>query len=215
MAVDFSAFDEQVDLNALQKEVQEADDSQFEDVPDGDYDVSFDKMEIKPTKKGDKLMFSAQCSICLLYTSCGLAVGGGAVADVHVDALAGGEVIELLHELFAVGVDDLRGQTLLLILRHGAQNALDDACRGLGRVARELEHGVDIAALAQRLEYERELGIELIGVVQTLDPESNFDHDKNSFDIYVNGQHYSRNFLQFPPLRSKKADNISTITNRR
>ena len=63
MAVDFSAFDEQVDLNALQKEVQEADDSQFEDVPDGDYDVSFDKMEIKPTKKGDKLMFSAQCSI--------------------------------------------------------------------------------------------------------------------------------------------------------
>ena len=102
---------------------------------------------------------------------------GGAVADVHVDALAGGEVIELLHELLAVGVDDLRSQTLLLILRHGAQNALDDACRGLGRVARELEHGVDIAALAQRLEHERELGIELIGVVQTLDPESNFDHD--------------------------------------
>ena len=63
MAVDFSTFDEQVDLNALQKEVQEADDSQFEDVPDGDYDVSFDKMEIKPTKKGDKLMFSVQCSI--------------------------------------------------------------------------------------------------------------------------------------------------------
>lgn len=63
MAVDFSAFDEQVDLNALQKEVQEADDSQFEDVPDGDYDVSFDKMEIKTTKKGDKLMFSVQCSI--------------------------------------------------------------------------------------------------------------------------------------------------------
>ena len=57
MAVDFSAFDEQVDLNALQKEVQEADDSQFEDVPDGDYDVSFDKMEIKPTKKGDKRCF--------------------------------------------------------------------------------------------------------------------------------------------------------------
>ena len=51
MAVDFSAFDEQVDLNALQKEVQEADDSQFEDVPDGDYDVSFDKMEISQQRK--------------------------------------------------------------------------------------------------------------------------------------------------------------------
>ena len=75
---------------------------------------------------------------------------GGAVADVHVDALAGGVLIELAHELLAVGVDDLRGQALLLVLRHGAQNALDDARRGLGRVAGELEHGVDIAALAQR-----------------------------------------------------------------
>lgn len=63
MAVDFSVFDEQIDLNALQKEVQEADDSQFEDVPNGVYDVTFDKMEVKPTKKGDKLMFSVQCSI--------------------------------------------------------------------------------------------------------------------------------------------------------
>ena len=63
MAVDFSAFDEQVDLNELQKEVQEADDSQFDDVPDGTYEVSFDKMEIKQTKAKDKLMFSVQCSI--------------------------------------------------------------------------------------------------------------------------------------------------------
>lgn len=63
MAVDFSVFDEQIDLNALQKEVQEVDDSQFEDVPNGVYDVTFDKMEVKPTKKGDKLMFSVQCSI--------------------------------------------------------------------------------------------------------------------------------------------------------
>ncbi len=53
MAVDFSAFDEQVELGALQKEVQEADDSQFDDVPDGTYEVSFDKMEIKPTKAKD------------------------------------------------------------------------------------------------------------------------------------------------------------------
>lgn len=63
MAVDFSAFDEQVDLDALQKEVQETDDSQFADVPDGEYEVGFDSLEIKPTKKKDKLMFSAQCSI--------------------------------------------------------------------------------------------------------------------------------------------------------
>ncbi|MCQ5258520.1 DUF669 domain-containing protein, partial [Mediterraneibacter faecis] len=36
---------------------------QFQDVPDGDYEVSNDKKEIKPTKKGDKLIFSVQCSI--------------------------------------------------------------------------------------------------------------------------------------------------------
>ena len=106
------------------------------------------------------------------------AEGGGAVADVHVDAFAGGVLIELAHELLAVGVDDLRGQTLLLILRHGAQDALDDARRGLGRVAGELEHGVDIAALAQRLEHERELGIQLVGIIQTFDPERDFDHDE-------------------------------------
>lgn len=61
--VDFSAFDEKLNLDELQKEIQNADDSQYEDVPDGEYDVSFDKMEIKPTKKGDKLMFSVQCNI--------------------------------------------------------------------------------------------------------------------------------------------------------
>ena len=86
---------------------------------------------------------------------------------MHVDALAGGVLIELAHELLAVGVDDLCGQALLLILRHGAQDALDDARRGLGRVAGELEHGVDIAALAQRLEHERELGIQLVGIIHS------------------------------------------------
>lgn len=63
MAVDFSKFDEQIDMDTLQKEIREAKDSQFDEVPDGDYDVSFDQMEIKPTKKGDKLMFSVQCNI--------------------------------------------------------------------------------------------------------------------------------------------------------
>ena len=35
MAVDFSAFDKKVDLDALQEEVKNADLSSFEDVPDG------------------------------------------------------------------------------------------------------------------------------------------------------------------------------------
>ncbi len=63
MAVDFSAFDEKVDLGALQKEVDEAPDVSFSDVPDGVYIVSIEKMEIKQTKAKDKLMFAVQCKI--------------------------------------------------------------------------------------------------------------------------------------------------------
>ena len=63
MAVDFSAFDEKIDLNELQKEVQEAPDTDFADVPDGEYIVSIEKMEIKTTKAGDKLMFAVQAKI--------------------------------------------------------------------------------------------------------------------------------------------------------
>ena len=63
MAIDFSAFDGKVDLNELQKEVQEAPDSGFEDVPDGEYIVGIEKMEIKLTKAKDKLMFAVQCKI--------------------------------------------------------------------------------------------------------------------------------------------------------
>lgn len=61
--VDFSAFDDKVDLAALQKEVEEAKDSDFGDVPDGKYIVGIEKMEIKLTKAQDKLMFAVQCKI--------------------------------------------------------------------------------------------------------------------------------------------------------
>lgn len=63
MAIDFSAFDNKVDLEGLQNEVKEAKENEFEDVPDGDYIVTIEKMEIKLTKKGDKLMFAAQFKI--------------------------------------------------------------------------------------------------------------------------------------------------------
>ena len=63
MAVDYSAFDEQVDLEELQKVVQDAPETNFTDVPDGEYEVSFDNMEIKETKAKDKLMFSVKCNI--------------------------------------------------------------------------------------------------------------------------------------------------------
>lgn len=63
MAIDFSTFDQKVDLGALQKEVAEADANAFDDVPDGTYVVSFEKMEIKLTNAKDKLMFAVQCKI--------------------------------------------------------------------------------------------------------------------------------------------------------
>lgn len=63
MAIDFNAFDQKVNLNELQKEVAEADATAFEDVPNGTYIVSFEKMEIKLTKAKDKLMFAVQCKI--------------------------------------------------------------------------------------------------------------------------------------------------------
>lgn len=61
MAVDFSAFDEQVDTSALQQEIANTPD--FAEVPDGDYIVGIEKMEIKLTNKKDKLMFAVQCKI--------------------------------------------------------------------------------------------------------------------------------------------------------
>lgn len=63
MAIDFSAFDDKVDLDELQKEVENANDTDFEDVPDGKYIVSIEKMEIKLTKAQDKLKFAVQCKI--------------------------------------------------------------------------------------------------------------------------------------------------------
>lgn len=63
MAIDFSDFDNKVDLDELQSEVQNAPDNDFEDVPDGNYIVSIEKMEIKLTNAKDKLMFAVQCKI--------------------------------------------------------------------------------------------------------------------------------------------------------
>ena len=63
MAVDFSAFDEKVDLTALQKEVEESSSSDFDDVPDGTYIVGVEKMELTLTKEEKKPMFAVQFKI--------------------------------------------------------------------------------------------------------------------------------------------------------
>lgn len=63
MSIDYSAFDNKIDLEELQKEVDEAKETDFADVPDDTYVVSIEKMEIKLTKAQDKLMFAAQFKI--------------------------------------------------------------------------------------------------------------------------------------------------------
>jgi hypothetical protein len=63
MAVDFSKFDEAVNSDELKKEINEAPEQQFDDVPAGRYIIAIESMEVKPTKKGDKLMFSVGARI--------------------------------------------------------------------------------------------------------------------------------------------------------
>lgn len=63
MAVDFSKFDEAVNSDELKKEINEAPEQQFDEVPAGRYIIAIESMEVKPTKKGDKLMFSVGARI--------------------------------------------------------------------------------------------------------------------------------------------------------
>lgn len=59
MAVDFSKFDKAVDLEGLQKDIQEAAENggtgNFEEVPNGTYEVRVNKMELTTSKKGDPM----------------------------------------------------------------------------------------------------------------------------------------------------------------
>lgn len=63
MAVDFNKFDQMIDQKQLQKDMEVASDQQFDEVPRGIYIIGIDKMEIKPTKAGDKLMLAVQANI--------------------------------------------------------------------------------------------------------------------------------------------------------
>lgn len=107
MAIDYSKFEENVDLDALQKDVQNAKDTEFEDVPDGTYIVGIDKMEIKETKAGDKLMFSVTAKIKegefkgrLLFFN---RVISGNTSSKWTDAQAIKSVISWVNKLLAPG----------------------------------------------------------------------------------------------------------------
>lgn len=59
--MDFDKFDKMVDNKELKKQMDAA--PEYDDVPKGTYMAVIDKMEIKPTKAGDKLMLAVQMGI--------------------------------------------------------------------------------------------------------------------------------------------------------
>lgn len=59
--MDFNKFDQMVNTAELKKQMDAA--PEYDDVPKGKYVVDIEKMEIKPTKAGDKLMFAVQMGI--------------------------------------------------------------------------------------------------------------------------------------------------------
>lgn len=59
--MDFDKFDKMVDNKELKKQMEAA--PKYDDVPKGTYMAVIDKMEIKPTKAGDKLILAVQMGI--------------------------------------------------------------------------------------------------------------------------------------------------------
>lgn len=101
--VDFSAFDDKVDLAALQEEVTNAPDD-FGDVPDGSYIVSVEKMELALTKEEQKPMFAVQFKIVdgdqkgrMIFFN--RVIGGNKTSDRWNDGKAIKSVITWLEKL--------------------------------------------------------------------------------------------------------------------
>lgn len=59
MAIDFSKFDQKVDLEGLKKDVADAQENgggDFKEVPHGKYEVAITKLELGESKKGDPMV---------------------------------------------------------------------------------------------------------------------------------------------------------------
>ena len=57
MAIDFSKFDEKVDLDGLRHDIAEAESNggDFKEVPHGNYEIKIQKLELGESKKGDPM----------------------------------------------------------------------------------------------------------------------------------------------------------------
>lgn len=56
MAIDFSKFDKNVDLEGLKHDIEESASGDFEEVPHGKYEVAINKLELTESKKGDPMV---------------------------------------------------------------------------------------------------------------------------------------------------------------
>lgn len=65
--MDFSQFDKKVDLEGLKKDIAEAEkngfDGDYPEVPKGKYEVAFEKIEMRATKKDNRPMLSVMARI--------------------------------------------------------------------------------------------------------------------------------------------------------
>lgn len=61
--MNYDEFDKAVDTRELRRQYEKAAANAYEDVPDGTYLCHIDRMEIRKTKDGKKLMFSVQLGI--------------------------------------------------------------------------------------------------------------------------------------------------------
>lgn len=67
MSFNFEAFDKKVDVEGLKKDVQEAEKNQpsgdYPEIPKGKYEVKFENIEMRATKKDGRPMLSVQARI--------------------------------------------------------------------------------------------------------------------------------------------------------
>lgn len=54
--MDFSKFDQKVDLAGLRKDVEESANNDYKEVPHGNYEVAITKLELDKSKKGDPMV---------------------------------------------------------------------------------------------------------------------------------------------------------------
>lgn len=54
--MDFSKFDQKVDLEGLKKDIEDSANSDYKEVPHGTYEVAITKLELGESKKGDPMV---------------------------------------------------------------------------------------------------------------------------------------------------------------